>query len=1122
MATNDLTERINSLSPAKRALLEQLLKKKRDAAGEQVILRRANRDAAPLSFSQESQWFLDQLEPNSSLYNINKGLRLRGSLNLPALQQSLDTIVARHEALCTTFAAIDGCPVQVIAEPQAMSLSVVDLSRRPEVGRETEAQRLLEAEAQRPFDLAHGPLIRATLVRLEEEHHLLLLSMHHIISDSWSMGVLLRELTALYQSFSAGRPSPLQELPIQYADYALWQREWLQGETLEQHLAYWRRQLAGAPAVLELPTDRPRPAVQSFRGEKQSVLLSKALSEGLKALSQHEGVTLFMTLLAAFNALLARYCGQEDILVGSPIAGRTRVEAERLIGFFVNTLVLRTDLAGDPTFRELLTRVREVALGAYAHQELPFDRIVEELKPERSLSVNPIFQVMFSLQNAPMAELGLEGLSLSSLKLSGTTSKFDLTLSITEVADGLRASFEYSTDLFEAATITRLLAHFRNLLAAIVSDPDRRLSDLPLLTEAERAQLLVEWNQTQAEYPREACIQQLFEAQVEQTPEAVAVVFEGQQLTYRELNRRANQLAHYLRKQGVGPEVLVGICVERSLEMLVGMLGILKVGGAYVPLDPAYPTERLAYMLEDAAMPVLLTQHRLVNSLPETRAKAICLDSDWEMISREDEQNPVCEVKAEDLAYVIYTSGSTGRPKGVLIQHRSLVNYTEAVSEVYEITPGDRALQFASISFDASAEEIYSCLTRGATLVLRTDEMLESADSFLHHCRQWAITVLNLPTAYWHELLARLDERPLSFPPSVRLVIIGGERALPERLALWQKLVGTTVRLVNTYGPTETTIGATLCDLTGWTTDGPLREVPIGRPVPNTQAYILDRHLQPVPVGVPGELFIGGDGLARGYLNRPELTQERFIRHPFTARPEDRLYRTGDLVRYLVDGQIEFLGRVDQQVKVRGFRIELGEIEAVLNQHPLVRESAVVAREDVPGDKRLVAYLTPADESGPTNSELRSYLKQQLPDYMVPAAFVLLKALPLTPNGKVDRRALPAPDEMRPELEEQYAAPRTPAEEILAASWAKVLRRERVGVHDNFFELGGHSLLATQVISRVREAFQVELPLRCLFEAPTVATLCEAIEQAKKNGAQLRAPSIIAASRESRRLKVDR
>jgi amino acid adenylation domain-containing protein len=685
------------------------------------------------------------------------------------------------------------------------------------------------------------------------------------------------------------------------------------------------------------------------------------------------------------------------------------------------------------------------------------------------------------------------------------TVQCDLSLLLWETKTGLIEVWEYNTDLFDDATIARMADHFQVLLEAIAANPIQPISELPLLTEVERHQLLVEWNNTTIDYPQDKCIHQLFEEQVERAPDAVAVVFEGEQLTYRELNARANQLAHYLRSLGVGSEVLVGICVERSFEMIIGLLGVLKAGGAYVPIDPAYPGERIAYMLDDSQLPVLLTQQRLVDRLPKHEAQIVCLDTQWEAIAQCSEENTVCGVNADNLAYVIYTSGSTGKPKGVTIQHRSLVNYTTAVSIEYEIEKCDSVLQFASISFDASAEEIYPCLTSGAALVLRTYSMLDSVDIFLQKCRAWNLTVLSLPTAYWHELTAILSQETLVLPPSIRLIIIGGEKALPERLKTWQEYVGQRVRLVNTYGPTEGTVVATICELSA--TNPASRELPIGRPIGNVQTYILDQCQQPVPIGVPGELHIGGDGLARGYLNRPDLTAERFIRNPFSKEPGSRLYKTGDLVRYLSDGNIEYLGRIDNQVKIRGFRIELGEVEAAIVQHPTVRETVVVAREDTPGNKRLVAYVVPKGEAVqetvlPTINELRSFLKTKLPDYMVPGAFVFLDAMPLTPNRKIDRRTLPIPDSSWRELEDKFVAPSTPTEELLAAIWAKVLGLQQVGINDNFFELGGHSLLATQIISRIREAFSIELPLRHLFESPTIASLSKVIETVRSAESQ--------------------
>jgi amino acid adenylation domain-containing protein len=1090
-------------------------------------------ESIPLSFAQARLWFLDQLQPNSSFYNIPLALRLIGQLNIAALQSSINAIIQRHEALRTNFATQEGQPVQVIASTLNCQLQVVNLLHLPESDREIEAQRLVNEQANRPFNLEREPLLRGTVLQLGETEYVLLLTMHHIISDGWSLGVFVRELTELYKAFCTGAPPSLPLLPVQYADFAVWQRQWLQGEILVPQLDYWKKQLLDAPVLLELPTDRPRPAVLTFRGGYYYTALSLELSAELTALSKRAGVTLFMTLLAAFGTLLYRYSGQDNIVVGTPVANRNRREIEGLIGFFVNTLVLRTDLSGNPSFEQLLNRVREVAIGAYAHQDLPFEQLVEALQPTRDLSYTPLFQVMFALDDALVPSVELPELTVSSYAVEIGTAKFDLTLSMENTADGLVGEWEYNADLFDEVTIARMARHFQTLLEAIAANPIQPISQLPLLTETECHQLLVEWNNTFAEFPQDKCIHQLFEEQVERSPDAVALVFEGTELTYLQLNARANQLAHYLLSLGVEPEVLVGICVERSLEMVVGLLGILKAGGAYVPLDPAYPSERLAFMLEDSAVSVLLTQQRLVDRLPKHEAQIVCLDTQWEAIAQYSSKNIACDVKAENLAYVIYTSGSTGKPKGVTIQHRSLVNYTTAVSIEYEIekcdsesvavatlgasallrTPlekpkasADRILQFSSISFDVSAEEIYTSLTSGATLVLRTDSMLDSVGVFLQKCRDWEITVLALPTAYWHELTAFLSKETFVLPPSLRLIIIGGEKALPERLKTWIEYVGQRVRLVNNYGPTEATVGATIYDCSA--ANPASTQVPIGRPIRNVQTYILDRYQQPVPIGVPGELHIGGAGLARGYLDYPDLTQEKFIPNSLGNEPGLSLYKTGDKARYLPDGNIEFLGRIDNQVKIRGFRIELGEIETAISQHPSVKETVVIATENNTNNKQLVAYIVPQTEVAPSISDLRCFLKQKLPDYMIPAAFVMLDNLPLTPNGKVDHRALPEP-ELRPELSLTFVAPRTPIEEMLANIWASVLGIEKVGVHNNFFELGGHSLLAAQVISRARDTMSVELPLRSLFEAPTVATLAEHVENSLHSGQSIQAQPLL-------------
>jgi len=1076
---DELSTRRASLSSAKLALLESWV---RDGSGvpgdaQTIISRRSEKEPAPLSFAQQRLWFIDRLEPGRPVYNVPLAYRVTGQLNIGALEESLREIVQRHEALRTTFPAVDGQPDQVIASGVDLALETVDLRGLPENQREFKAQALATEEAQRPFDLANGPVFRATLVRLHDEELLLLLTMHHIVSDGWSLGVLIREMATLYEAFSAGKPSPLPDLPIQYRDFAHWQREWLQGEVLEEQLSYWKSQCDQLP-LLELPSDRPRPPVQSYQGANHWFDLPDGLIQALKTLSQREGATLFMALLAAFQILLHRYSGQDDIVVGSPIANRNRAEIEGLIGFFVNTLVMRTDLSGNPTFRQLLARVGEVTLGSYAHQDLPFEKLVEEIQPERDSGHNPLFQVAFVLQNAPMPILRLPGLTLSSFEVDRKASTFDLTLELRESPDGINGRFEYNTDLFDAATISRMAGHFQTLLEGIVADPERRLSDLPLLPEAERRQLLVVWNDTQIDYSVDSCIHELFEAQVERAPEAVAVVFEGEQLTYRELNRRANQLAHHLRKLGVEPETLVGICVERSLEMMVALLGILKAGGAYLPLDSAYPKERLAFMLEDSKVPVLLTQQRVTESLPDHGAKVIYLDTGWDAIAQEPGDNLDTGVAPGNLAYVIYTSGSSGVPKGVMVQHQGLCNVSETQIKEFGVGPGSRVLQFSSLSYDASIFEIVMGLCSGATLCLGTREALMPGPGLAQLMRDQAITIVVLPPS-------ALAAVPAGEFPALHTITVAGEACSVELLERW----AAGRQFFNLYGPTEGTIWATFTECT----DG-MGKPPIGRPIANVQVYILDSHLGPLPVGVPGELHIGGVGVARSYLNRPELTAEKFIPNPFSDQPGARLYKTGDLVRYLPDGNIEFLGRIDNQVKIRGLRIELGEIETVLGNHPAVREAVVQLREDAPGDKRLVAYVVPGQESVPKVAELLGFAKEKLPAYMVPSAIITLDALPLSPNGKLDHRALPVPEAVRPELESAYVAPRTHDQRTIAEVWQEVLRVEKVGLHDNFFDLGGHSLLITQVHGKLLGVLSKDLSLIDLFKYPTVDALANYLQ----------------------------
>ena len=1055
------------------------------------IQRRPPEAGTPLSFAQQRLWFLDQLEPGSPLYNISQAVRVQGRLDLAALERSLNEIVHRHEVLRSTFPTVDGKPSVVIAPHRPFTLEIVDLTGIPAVRREAEERRLALDDAQRPFDLGRGPLLRARLLRRGEEDHTFLLTMHHIISDGWSMAVLIRELGALYAALAAGEPSPLPELAVQYADYAHWQQQWLQGETLENQLAYWRKQLAGLPPLLELPTDRPRPPVGSWRGATESITLTRDLSQQLRTLGQREGATLFMTLLAAFQTLLYRYSDQEDICVGTPIANRTRAETEALIGFFVNTLVLRTDLSGEPSFRQLLKRVREVALGAYAHQDLPFEMQVEALQPERDLSHTPLFQVMFGLQNTPVEPLELPGLTLSPMEFETGVAMFDLTLMMAESPEGLVASFEYNSDLFDRATIIRLAQHFQILLEAILADPDRPISQLPLTSETERRQLLVTWNETAADWPQNACLHELFAAQARRTPHAPALVwpdFEGdgsrrRVLTYDELNRQANQLAHHLLRNGVGPGVPVALCLERSPEMATALLGILKAGGAYLPLDPNYPEARLAYLFRDAQPRLLITQSGLLGRLPAQGIEKILLDTDREALAREPQEEPASGVSAENLAYIIYTSGSTGTPKGVPVPHRGVVNHNLAIARYIELGPADRILQFSSLSFDASIEEMFPAWLSGATVVLRLQEML-SGSQLEQLVQQEQLTILDMPTAYWHGWVSEWAPERGPLPASLRLVLVGGEKALAHHLLRWQQVAGDRVVWLNTYGPTEATIVASLYEPRGRVAG----EVPIGRPIANVQLYVLDRHLQPVPVGLPGELYIGGVGVASGYLNQPELSAERFLPDPFSSHPGARLYRTGDRARLRPDGNIEFLGRVDQQVKVRGFRIEPGEIESLLRQHPALSAGIVVAREDIPGDRRLVAYVVPHSGQNPSPAELRAFLQARLPDYMVPTAFVKLEELPLLPSRKVDRRALPHPGQVSPETAGTYVSPRTPAEKILAEIWSQVLGIERVGVHDDFFALGGESILSIQVVARANRA-GLRLTPKQLFQNPTVEAL---------------------------------
>lgn len=1095
IAQDEITSRHSGLSAGKRALLEKRLAGARKEKNRPAFLSAPRRNGrVPLSFAQQRLWFLDQLEPASSLYNLPVAVRLRGPLDGDALGRAINVIVARHEILRTQFKSEDGTPVQVVTSALSVPLPVFDLTHQPEAHREIELQRLLGEEARRPFDLAQGNLMRGLLIRLGEAEHVLMVNMHHIVSDAWSLGVFFGELSTAYAALVENQEIPLPVLPVQYADYAIWQQREMQNGTLEEPLAYWRRHLAGAPPLLELPTDRPRPVTQSFRGAYAARFLPKMLGQALKQLGRDEGATLFMTLLAACKVLLFRYTGQNDIVVGSPIAGRSRIETENLIGFFVNTLALRTDLSGNLTFCQVLTRVKQTVLDGCAHPDLPFERLVGELQPERIPGCAPLVQVMFVLQNETVRGLKLPGLAAESIKVATQTAKFDLTLAVEEWPDGLLLEAEYASDLFVEDTIVRMLGHFQNLLEGIVANPSQAIGKLPLLGEPERQQVLGDWQGRPTGFPRDKSIPELFEEQVKITPEATAVVFDGIQLTYRELDRRANQLAHRLARCGVESGAMVGVCLERSPEMIVALLGVLKAGAAYVALDPNHPVERLAMMAEEAGLKIWVTRKSLFERcrLPGADAQAIYLDQPVvEPGSSEGLRMP----SASSPAYVSFTSGSTGRPKGVCVPHRGVVRLVKA-TDYAEFNAGEIFLQLAPVSFDASTFEIWGALLNGAKLVVfpaHTPSLSELGEFIQRH----GITTLWLTAGLFHQMI----EEQAGNLKRVRQLLAGGDVLSPAHVKLaLERLPGC--RLINGYGPTENTTFTCCHHLTMADLEG--RSIPIGRPIANTRVYVLDQGLQPVPIGVPGELFIGGDGLALGYVNQRKLTGEKFIPDPFGNDPAGRLYQSGDLVRWLPEGTLEFLGRKDQQVKIRGFRVEPGEIENVLGQHPLVNEAVVVAGSSQHDGKQLAAYLTLKPEAVNLKTEfkpgeIQDFLRQKLPEYMVPSVMVVLDQLPLNANGKVDRKSLPVATRHQSRLRQQCVAPRNEIERKLAGIWEEVLGVRPVGIEDRFFELGGHSLLAVRLVARIEKLFGQKIPVAAIFQAPTIAQLSVYLNDARRS-----------------------
>ncbi len=1045
----------------------------------------------PLSHAQLRLWFVDQLEADRAHFNIPSAFRMKGNLDIAALEMSLNDLVVRHESLRTIFRANEGDPLQIVREAVAIDCPITDLTTAAEIDREEEMLRLLVAEAKRPFDLRVGPLLRTSIIKMAADEHVLLVNMHHIISDGWSIDVYLSELAAIYKAHLTGKAPEIAPLPVQYIEFAQWHNEFAEGAELEKQLAYWEEKLTGAMPVLELPTDHQRPAVQQNEGDIIFFELDPALTEPLQQLSQQSEASLYMTLMAAYKIMLARYTGQEDIVVGTPTANRHAVELEGLIGFFVNMVVLRSDLSGNPTFRSLLTQLRQTALDAYANEDVPFETLVGRLHPNRDLSYSPIYQVDMSYQNG---ELGFDfpELDVSLIPHHNGTSKIDLSLELWQREGQLKGYIEFDTALFERATIERMVSHFETLLNGIVANPESPIAQLPLLP-ADEYQLVVEgWNDTAVSLPEMPLMHHMFEQQVAATPNAIALIAGEQQLTYAQLNARANQLAHHLKAIGLETEQFVGLYLDRSIDMLVAMLATMKAGGVYLPLDPSYPEERLAYMLTDTETKILLTHDGLRDSLPLQIEHTIYLDSEWNQIAESSSENLSVEVTPENLVYVIYTSGSTGKPKGVMIPHRALVNHALAIAREYELTEADNILQFAALSFDVAAEELYPTWLSGATVILRPESILTSFEAFEQFVVEHQITILNLPAAFWQEWVSELERATdAKVPERVRLVVTGSEKVSGEKLNRWLELVPDNVRWLNAYGPTEATITSTIFDPKKSIT--PIgAAVSIGRPIDNLQVYLLDEQMQPVPVGVAGELHLGGVGLARGYLHRDDLTAEKFVQSPFSMSTADRLYKTGDLARYLPDGNIEFLGRADHQVKIRGFRIELGEIEAVLQAQDGITECVVDVREDGSGNGRLVGYIV-ANGQSVHQDTLRQKLREQLPDYMVPTDYMVMENLPLTPSGKINRRALPAPD-FSAHTSKELVAPRTELERQLVEIWENLLNVKPIGITDNYFELGGQSLLAMRLFAQIKDVTGQKLPLATLFESPTIAELAVAID----------------------------
>jgi amino acid adenylation domain-containing protein len=1052
-----------------------------------------SRAAFPASFSQQRLWFLDQFDPGTAAYNIPRIFRIIGPLHVDALTRAFHAVVQRHAVLRTVFDSVEGEARQVVLSDVEVKVPLIDLTEAPEGERESKALGIAIQEGKKPFDLCEGPLLRASLIRLAPETWMLVLVMHHIVTDGWSISRLFRDLTTYYAAFLENTEPELPELPIQYTEYAQWQHEYMSGELLRKEIEHWKNTLAGAQTLLGLTTDHPRPAMQTWNGASQQITLDAATLAKLKSLAQKESSTLFMVSMALFQALLWRYSHQESILVGTPIAARNHVEVEEMVGLFVNTLVFRTDFTSDLSFHDVIRRVRSFALEAYTHQDVPFEKLVEELVPQRSLDTPPLFQVMFIFQNIPKQVFKISGLSIKEMNFETGIAKFDLSAEVWEDTE-FHCQFEYNTDLFEHSTMRRMLGHFERLIQAALENPDLPFAQLPMVSPEEREQLLVEWNRTATDYSREhpqPCVHELFERRAERSPDAVAVVAGHLEMTYRELNQRANQLAWYLLKRGVGPEIPVGLSIDRGSGMVIALLGILKAGGAYVPLDPRLPDDRLSFMLSDAQPRFVLTEQKLQRGV--FGADPILLDSDWEFIAQESKQNPDKKLSPQTLAYVMYTSGSTGKPKGVPIEHGSIVNLLRSMQNEPGLNRDDVLLAVTTLSFDIAGLEIYLPLISGARLVIASSEDVVDGNRLRDLLNESRVTCVQATAATWRLLLAAGWQGS----PDLK-ILCGGEALAPE---LAKELNVRANSVWNVYGPTETTIWSTVYRVTG-------REestIPIGRPIANTSIYILDSHHNPVPVNIAGEIYIGGDGLARGYLNRPELTAERFVAHPLLPNQSPRLYRTGDLGRFRANGEIEYLGRVDNQVKLRGLRIELGEIESVLASHATLREAVVIVTGEAE-QQRLSAYVVIDGMAAPAAGELRRYLRTKLPEHMVPAGYWRVERLPLLPSGKINRAALPASLAIALREEAELVDPRNETETKLAEIWKELLQVEQAGIEQNFFELGGHSLLALQLTARIRRTFDVELPVRTVFEAPTIAALALELEKAQATGLKARTP----------------